>query len=216
MTVLPDEPVSAREFVEDIVLAVFAGAELSEHERGVDLKVGVCLRGEGGGVWTLHFVEGELGISEGRDDDCALTLIQNVDDWRAALWEDRPGLVADLVHRVVEEGPGAFSPPGLDLAPRNPAALEELRELDGLIEGVVASSDAPDWRVAVRIGAGPIPDRPDATIRIGAEEAEAIRRGELHPIEALITGRLRLDGDLGLILRLQAIAMAATSAPFSR
>ena len=38
-------------------------------------------------------------------------------------------------------------------------------------------------------------------------KAEAIRVGDLHPLEALITGQLQLDGDLGLILQLQAVAM---------
>jgi putative sterol carrier protein len=59
----------------------------------------------------------------------------------------------------------------------------------------------------------PISDSPDASIRLDAEQAEAIRRGELHPVEALITGQLRLEGDLGLIIQLQAIAMLASPPP---
>jgi putative sterol carrier protein len=213
MTKLPSRPVSPAEFIEDVIPAVFAETEVGDEERKLDLKLGICLRGEGGGDWTLHFVQGELGIAEGRDPDCAVTVVQSVADWRAALWEGRPGLVSDLVQRVAERGAAGLSPPGIDVSPRNPAALEGLRELQGMIEAIVSSDEGPDWRVDVQIGAGPIPEHPQATIRIGAAQAEAIRRGELHPLEALITGQLRLEGDLGLILQLQAIAMTATMPP---
>jgi putative sterol carrier protein len=89
-------------------------------------------------------------------------------------------------------------------------------DLEGLIEAVIAGdpaqtedADLVDWKIGVQLGAGPIRDSPDATIQLGHEQAEAIRRGDLHPVEALITGQLRLEGDLGLIIQLQAIAMMA-------
>jgi len=217
MASLPSEPVSPREFMEDVVPAFFAEVELDEGERAVDFKLGVCLRGAGGGEWTLHFVEGELGIIEGRATECAITLVQSVDDWRAAIWEGRPGLVADVVRRVAEAGPRGLAPPGLDAPPRDPAAaFESLGNLQGMVEGIVASAGAADWRLAVLIGPGPVPETAHATLRIGADQAEALRRGELHPLEALITGALRLEGDLGLILQLQAMAMTASmSSPLS-
>ena len=69
-----------------------------------------------------------------------------------------------------------------------------------------------DWRLGILVGGGALPESPQATIRFGMVEAEAIRVGDLHPLEALITGQLQLEGDLGLILQLQAVAMAAASA----
>jgi putative sterol carrier protein len=86
-----------------------------------------------------------------------------------------------------------------------------------LIEAVIAeeepASGAADWRIGIHLGRGPIPESPQATIRLGAEQAEAIRDGGLHPVEALITGQLRLEGDLGLILQLQAVAMLVMMPP---
>ena len=55
-------------------------------------------------------------------------------------------------------------------------------------------------------------EEPQATITLGAAEADAIRDGSLHPLEALISGQLQLDGDLGLILQLQAVAMTLSMA----
>jgi hypothetical protein len=87
-----------------------------------------------------------------------------------------------------------------------------LSEIQGLIEAIIAgeSEEMDDWRVGIRIGPGPIPESPQATILLGTEQADAIRRGDLHPLEALITGQLRLEGDLGLIIQLQAVAMTAS------
>jgi hypothetical protein len=212
MARLPPEPVSPRIFLEDVVPAFFAEVEIGPAERAAELKLGVCLRGEGGGEWTLHFVEGELGIVEGRASDCAITLVQSVEDWRSALWEGHPGLVADVVRRVAAAGPTGLVPRPTSTPPRHVSALEEIRDLRGLIEGIVASEGGPDWRLGLLIGPGPIPEVAHATLRIGAAQAEALRRGELHPLEALITGALRLEGDLGLILQLQALAMTASMA----
>jgi len=212
----PSEPVSPREFFEDRIPSLFAELDLGVEQRALDLKLAVCLEGDEGGAWTLHFVAGELGIAEGRDEDAAMTLVQSVLDWRAALWEDRPGLLSDLWAQLEEgggAGPAAPAWAAAGPAVGNPRALDGLRDLQGLIEVVVGSADGPDWRLGIRLGPGPIPETPQAVIRIGADEAEAIRRGALHPLEALIGGQLRLEGDLGLILQLQAIAMAASLPP---
>lgn len=209
--------------------AIFAGFEFNEAERALDLRLGIVLlpgRGDDeGGAWTLHFVEGELGIVEGRSEDCELTVIQSVADWRAVLWEGRPALVAEIVDRVAESGPEALrSEPGF-LSLRNPEALKGLSEIRGLVEVLVEAGPGDgagrgredgadrDWRLGILVGPGPIPAAPQASIRLGAEQAEAIRRGALHPLEALITGQLRLEGDLGLILQLQAVAMTASMPP---
>jgi len=213
----PSEPVSPRQFFEELVPSLFAELDLGVEQRALDLKLAVCLEGDQGGAWTLHFIAGELGIAEGRDEDAVITLVQQVADWRSALWEGRPGLVSDLVAQV-EAGGGpsdATAPAWAAAGPgaSNPRALEGLRDLRGLIEIVVADEAGPDWRLGILLGPGPIPETAQAVIRIGAAEAEAIRRGTLHPLEALIGGQLRLEGDLGLILQLQAIAMTAGLPP---
>ena len=98
-------------------------------------------------------------------------------------------------------------------APSNPEALRELENLPGRIDAIIEGGTGPDWRISIQIGPGPIEGAAKATIRIGESEAEAIRRGDLHPLEALITGQLRLEGDFALIIQLQAIAMAASLPP---
>lgn len=216
MSTFPARPVSSSEFIEEVVPALFSEALLEPAEEAIDLKVGIVLRGEEGGDpggdWTLHFVEGELGIARGREERCEITIVQSVADWRSALWEGRPALVADAVDQIRELGPDALRPPpppggGPPLDP-----LKGISDLRGLIEAVIEDEEGGDWRVGVLIGPGPVPDAPQATIRLGAAQADAMRAGTLHPLEALITGQLQLDGDLGLILQLQAVAMTLSMA----
>ena len=220
MSAFPTTPVTPREFIEEVVPALFAEVELDERAETLEVKLGVRLEGPGGGDWTLHFVEGELGVAEGLSVDCGLTLLQSVDDWSSALWGGHPQLIADAVERFRQVADG---PPIAEVVasgrPANPEALRELENLPGRIDAVIEagdSQDAPDWSASLQIGPGPIAEAPNATLRIGAAEAEALRRGELHPLEALITGQLRLEGDLGMILQLQAIAMSASLPPPAR
>lgn len=223
MTEFPDQPVSPRDFIEDVVPSLFAELELDEADHAIDLRLGVVLRSdeaalplEQGGSWTLHFVEGELGIAEGRDEASDLTLVQSVRDWRSALWEGRPALVADAVDQLRRGGPEAMRPPAPPDGGPRPDPMKGLADLKGLLEAIISDDAGADWRVGVLIGPGPLPVEPQATIRLGAGQAEAIRTGALHPLEALITGQLQLDGDLGLILQLQAVAMTLSMASGGR
>ena len=216
MSTFPDEPVTSREFIEDVVPSLFAEAELNEAEQAIQLKVGVVLRGEPdadpGGEWTLHFIDGELGILEGRQEECEITIIQTTADWRSALWEGRPALIAEAFDRIREGGPNALRQPHAAEGALGIDPLKGISDLKGLIEAVIETEGGKDWRVGVQLGPGPVPDSPQATIRLGADQADAIRQGTLHPVEALITGQLQLDGDLGLILQLQAVAMTLSMA----
>jgi hypothetical protein len=211
MSAFPSNPVTPQCFVEEIVPALYVDLALADVARGIPWKLGLVLRGDQGGEWTLAIVDGELVIRPGRSEDCEITIVQRVEDWRSALWEGRPGLVSELVDALLKEGREGILHNRLRVVPqRAPRSLEGLSDIQGLVEAVIAGEPGtPDWRLGIRIGPGPIPETPQATIRLGAEQAEAIRRGDLHPVQALIAGQLRLEGDLGLILQLQAVAMTA-------
>lgn len=223
MFAFPTAPIEPRVFFEETIPKLFGDLKLDERERSVNLKVGVVLTSAADGPqsaeWTLHFADGDLHVLAGRETDCDLTIVQRVTDWRSALWEGRPGLIADGVAALIQSGPAAFRPAGVEVGGGHPEALKGLGDLRGLIEAVIAdraedeAEDRDDWRIGIQLGPGPISETPDATIELGAEQAEAMRRGELHPVEALITGQLRLEGDLGLIIQLQAIAMMASPTP---
>ena len=212
----PEQPVSPRQFIEDVIPALFAEVDLEPDEAAIDLRIGIVLEGEEGGEWTLHFVEGELGIRDTRDFEAELTVIQAVADWRSAIWEGRPALIADGVDQLRKGGPESLRPQGSPDGKPRVDPLKGISDLRGRIEMVIEDEGATNWSVGVLVGPGAVPESPQATIRLGAAEADAIRGGALHPLEALISGQLQLDGDLGLILQLQAVAMTLSMAARGR
>jgi hypothetical protein len=56
---------------------------------------------------------------------------------------------------------------------------------------------------------GPDPDRPDVTIALSYEDAAAMSKGELSPAEALNEGRIRVRGDLSVLVAGQLLVDAA-------
>ena len=121
-------------------------------------------------------------------------------------------MIADGVARVREGGADELRPPSPPDGQPRPDPLKGISDLRGRIEVVIEAEEEDDWSVGVLVGPGPVPETAQATIRLGAAEADAIREGKLHPLEALITGQLQLEGDLGLILQLQAVAMTLSMA----
>ena len=61
--------------------------------------------------------------------------------------------------------------------------------------------DVTDGDVSVTEGGGDA----DATIRASEETFEAIARGEQNPTTAYMTGKLKVEGDMGAALRLQKL-----------
>lgn len=83
------------------------------------------------------------------------------------------------------------------------ARVAALRELRGTLRLEVTGDDP--WGLLVHFGPGPVP-QPATTIQIGSEEYRGIREGSLDLQGAFMTGKLILDGDMDLALKL-AMAM---------
>lgn len=70
--------------------------------------------------------------------------------------------------------------------------------------GAEGRAGAGDWELALRFGPGPIPARRTCTLCASAAAADALARGELAPLSALLRGRIEVQGDMKLLLRLAA------------
>ena len=88
-------------------------------------------------------------------------------------------------------------------------ALGQLALLDGLIRVVVTGGEGGDWSTAFKLGPGEIPDEATTTITISAEDAAALQSGELDPMQAFMSGKVMVAGDMTLMMQMQAVAMQA-------
>jgi len=79
---------------------------------------------------------------------------------------------------------------------------------EAMIENVIATSDGQKryWiKIAdggVDMGPGPA-DRPDASIEQDYETAAALARSELNAVSAFMTGKIRINGSMMLLMQLQ-------------
>jgi len=209
MAELPASPIPPKQFIEEWLPRAFAEAEVPPEAREVDVQLGVYLHGDEGGEWVLHMQRGELRVAPGSRDQAAFTFVQSVVDWRGALWEGRGGAIGRQAVAMFKPGaPAAAARPGqMGAGPPSPAALAEMQKLNGMIRMEVTGAEGGDWSVAFKIGPGPIPEQATTTISMSAADAEALERGELDPMQAFMSGRMRVAGDMTLMMQMQAIQM---------
>jgi putative sterol carrier protein len=185
---------------------------LKASAKDLEARLGVKLEGEGGGEWVVHVAKGDVRVEREPRDEAAFTFVQSVDDWRGALWEGRGGAIGKQSSALFRPGERAAGtgPGGMGASP-TPAALAQMQTLSGLMRMVVTDGEGGDWRVDLKLGPGAIPDEPTTTISLNAEDAAAMERGELNPIEAFMAGRIQVAGDMTLMMQVQMIQMQAAS-----
>lgn len=207
MAELPAQPVAPAEFFESLLPRAFVAWGLSGGLSGVEAHLGVVLTGAGGGEWKLRMAGGALIVEAGSRDGAWLTLVQSVEDWRGALWGGRGAAIGRRAAALFRTGdPSGLLPAGV-AAELAHLALERLRQLDGLVRVVVREADRGDWCVAVKLGPGPVPERPTTTLEMSGEDLDAMESGALDPVEAFMAGRIQVLGDVALVMQVQAIRM---------
>jgi hypothetical protein len=209
----PSEPVAPEAILENFLPELFArladGRKLPE----TALELGFRLDGETGGEWVYRVRDGGLGVERASRDGAALTVIQTVDDWRGALWEGRGGMFGRMANALLNGD--ALLALREKQGDREPdfRALEPLSRLDGLIQVVLVGDEGGDLGISVKLGPGEVPSEPNAVVRIRAEDALAIERGELDPLQAFMGGQIEVLGDMTLVLQMQAVLMQAAQPP---
>ena len=209
MVEFPASPLSPAQFFGEFLPQAFAAAELPEELRSVEVTLGVCLQGRGGGEWLVHLRGGSARVEAASRAAAAFTVVQSVEDWRGALWEGRGGAIGRQAAAVFR--PGERPQRAGELGPPSPAALAQMQSLAGLVRLCVTDGAGGDWSVGLKLGPGEIPAEPTTTVSIRAEDADALERGDLNPLEAFMGGRIQVAGDFALLMQMQAIQLQAAA-----
>jgi SCP-2 sterol transfer family protein len=157
--------------------------------------VEVSLSGPGGGARRVHAGEGGLevttiagGARPRGDDDAEVILRQSVADFAAAFTRD-----LDLPELL----PGRWS--ALDLLFLDPRDVALVRQMAGRILLEVSGQRRRRWALDAAFGKeGRAAGRPRATIQIDGPTYEGLRTGTLAPMQALLAGKIKVDGDRAL------------------
>jgi hypothetical protein len=215
MAEFPSEPVSATDFFERFLPTAVAEADTRGALQALDLPLGVRLDGRGGGEWLLEMRNGSLCVERGSRARAAFTVVQSVQDWRGALWEGRGGVIGQHAAGAFRPGGGAAARIG-ELLAGSAAALARVRELAALLRVSITGGEGGDWSLALMLGPGEIPAEATTQVSLRSEDADAMVRGELNPLEAFMGGRIQIFGDVTLLMQLQAIQMQAADAARAR
>ena len=209
----PTDPVAPAAILEDFLPRLFATLADGRALPETAVELGVQIAGDGGGEWVYRVRDGGLRVERASRMDAAMTVIQSVEDWRGALWEGRGGIFGRAANALLKgDALLALRDKAGDREP-DFAALEPLSRLDGLVQVVLVGDEGGDWGLGVKLGPGDVPEEPSAIVRIRAEDAAAIERGELDPLQAFMGGQIEVLGDMTLVLQMQAVLMQAIQPP---
>ena len=197
----PTEPIPPAEFFEVLLPARFAAASLPDALGSARFSLCVALRGDGGGAWSFELADGALQVAPGARDDAPLTLVQSVADWRGGLWEGRGGAFGTRVSALFDPVVAVQALAGRErwLASGDPA--ERFAKLGAHIGVRVTGAPAGDWSAGLVLGAGSR-DAADACVVLTEAYAADLLEGRLDVIDAVMGGKVQLEGDSGLLLKL--------------
>lgn len=209
----PAAPMTPDRFFTDWLPKAFAEHGAPSGAEAVDVTLGVLLTGAEGGEWVVTLQQGTIEVTSGTREGCSATYVQSVGDWQGALWEGAGGLLGRGAAAIFK--PGSTLPEGSAAGPlpaATPAALEELAKLDGLVRMRVDGLPGGDWSVGFKLGSGLIPEEATATVSVSADDLALLESGELDPMTAFMSGKFKVEGDMTLLMQMQAIQMQVAAA----
>jgi putative sterol carrier protein len=108
-----------------------------------------------------------------------------------------------------EEWVSAFNEAVVALDQEADVSFRVLQIVDGGPDGVLRIAlCVHEGRVSLERGAGEEPS-PDVTVALHFDDALALTRGEVDPAGLLATGRIKVRGDLSVLVRGQSLLAAA-------
>ena len=198
----PPADVSAHQIIESWLPRAFAAA--SRRPPPDSPSVRVTLSGPGGGTWDLCASEEALLVKpcESRprhgpfshvnpDNDRDVWIRQSVADF-LALFREEPDLPALL-------------PPDtdvMDLLCVDEGKISLLAQIDGRISVEIQGRRRRRWALDVAFGpSGMRAGRPRSTVRVDSRTCEELSSGTLAVLQALLAGRLQVEGDRALVMQ---------------
>ena len=155
--------------------------------------VRASISGAGGGAWEVRAVANELTVHAPGREPPDVWIRQSAADLQVALGATDPDLPELLP-------PGVSAQDVLFVDPRD---VELLRQISGRLLFEVEGRRRRRWALDVGFGkSGVSAGRPRSTLRIDGATFDGLRSGKVAPIQPLLDGRLKVEGDRALAMQL--------------
>jgi len=189
----PPADMPADEIIESWLPRAFAAAPRRPPPDSPSVRV--SLSGPSGGTWDVCISDDALIVERrepgARHVDPNIWLRQSAADF-LAMFRDEPDLPALL-------------PPDadvVDLLCVDESKLDLLAKIDGRISVEIQGRRRRRWTLDVAFGpAGMRAGRPRSTVRVDSHTCEELSNGTLAVLQALLAGRLQVEGDRALVMQ---------------
>jgi hypothetical protein len=187
----PPPDIAVAEFFETWLPAAFAASGRRAPSDAPTVRASIS--GAGGGAWEMCAIGNELTVSAPGREPPDVWIRQSVADLQVALGAPHPDLPELL-------------PPGMsaqDVLFVDPRDVELLRQISGRLLFEVEGRRRRRWALDVGFGkSGVSAGRPRSTLRIDGATFDGLRTGKIAPMQPLLDGRLKVEGDRALAMQL--------------
>jgi putative sterol carrier protein len=180
------ENVTPEQFFEQFLPMGFAAQTAAGGNTPQDFTLQYHLTGSGGGDWLVTIAGGQMTAKKGSGEaNLAFTL--SADDWRDAVL-GRNGATIALI--LPQNRPGR---------PDNSARA---RALKGTMALELSRDGAEPYRQEMCFNGG---TTPRSLMKMKLADYLAMQEGRLNGQEAFMTGKLKIEGDLGFLMQLATL-----------
>lgn len=180
------ENVTPAQFFEELLPMGFAAQTAESGSAPADFAMVFQVEGEGGGEWLAKIADGKMNVSKG-SGDANLTIRMGVNDWRDAVL-GRNGASLSLI-----------LPPQRPGRPDNSARAKQLKGLMGV---ELSREGADPFRVEMAFNGA---SAPKTVIKMKIADYIAMQEGTLNGQQAFMSGKLRVEGDMGFLMQIAAL-----------
>lgn len=146
-----------------------------------ELLVTYEITGDNGGVYGVRVLEWQLEVVPGGFDTSDMRIIMNSDDWQASRAHDDP----DPIISYVRHG-----------------KVTLIKSTRGTVHVDLSRPDGPNHTSTIVFGEAA---EPQVTLMMTAEHYAQMMRGQLNGQMAFLTGKLKFDGSLPLLMQVGAL-----------
>ena len=181
------ESVTPEQFFEELLPMGFAAQVQESGNKPVDMTMQYRLTGDGGGDWVLAIADGKMTARKG-SAEANFTTTLSVNDWRDAVL-GRNGAAIGLI--VPQQRPGRPDNSARAKGLKGTMALELAREGEPFRVEMCFNNTAT----------------PRTVLKMKLNEYLDMQTGKLYGQEAFMSGKIKVEGDMGFLMQIASLNM---------
>jgi putative sterol carrier protein len=193
---LPKEGISVQEFFTKYVpenLGKAIGETSPQGMDGTEVSIQFNITGEGGAKYAIKMIDGKkIEIAEGGVPNPMMEIENSVADWRDSISPS-----SELGGVLLEQ---MMDPSRFQVTKKN---FDVMKAAKGKMEIQIIRPGKEPFRNIIRFNKG---DAPAAVITMAQDDFKAIAGGKVDPQVAFMSGKIKVKGDISLLIKLMPLA----------